>query len=261
VTIDYFIPVIGQQNQLDECLLHLARNLDNFERTQIHVIDNGSDEPIYVDPHVRNFVRLHRQDKNLGMVESLIFAMRNSSADLLVYSHSDFLIYEAGWDTTLRTYFEADEKLGLIGVVGAAVAAENGGRGDVMCSFIDGYKHGEQTPVGVHPCALLDGCFMAFRRKALDAVGVDRTFKPHHFYDKDWSLNILFGLWRVGVMSLYCAHRGGQVSCRPEYQNWAKGVSAGGDQDFYFENERKYIDKWKHVLPVTVHPDWSVTAR
>lgn len=256
MTIDYFLPAIGNQALLDECLFHLCRNLDNFGSTSLHIIDNGSAGPLVIDPVVRQYCTLHRQEENLGMIESLVFAMRNSTADVLVYSHTDFFIYEAGFDSTIAAYFEADDRLGLIGAVGAAVAAANGGREDVLCSFIDGHRHGVKTPPGIHPAAILDGCFMVFRRRDLDRVGIDRSFKPHHFYDKDWSLGFTLAGVRVGVMSLYCQHRGGQTSCRPEYQQMAD--AKGGDHSFYLENEAKYIAKHAPDFPVRVNPDWTV---
>lgn len=259
--LDYFIPAIGQQQMLDECLLHLKRGIDNYLGTRIHVIDNGSNPPLRIDPVLSLFVCVHRLEENLGMIESLVFAMRNSTADILVYSHSDFFVYEGGWDTTIGAYFEADDKLGLIGTVGAAVAASNGGREEVLCSFVDGHLHGGQTPTGIHPAVLLDGCFMAFRRSYLDRVGIDRSFKPHHFYDKDWSLSFALAGVRVGVMSLYCQHRGGQTSCRPEYQAWAKEKTANGDQDFYLANEAKYIGKHREVFPVRVDSAWNVKTK
>jgi GT2 family glycosyltransferase len=257
MTIDYFLPAIGQQELLDRCVGHLVENMRGTH-AEVHVIDNGSSPPLQVD---RRFASLHRMESNLGMVEGLAFAMRESLADILVYSHTDFLIYEAGWDVKLSKFFYDDEQLGLIGAVGARVAAANGGREEVFCSFRDGHLHGWPTPPGIHPVALLDGCFMAFRRSHLDRIGIDRSFSPHHFYDKDWSLSFVLNGARVAVIDLDCEHLGGQTSCRPEYQRWANAKEPqGGDQAFYLANERRYIAKYTDKFPVRVHADWSFTT-
>ncbi len=257
MTIDYFLPAIGQQDLLNRCLSLLRKNMRGT-RAELRVIDNGSIPPLQVY-HALGTVS--RMENNLGMVEGLVFAMRHSLADILVYSHTDFLIYEAGWDLKLASYFEADDQLGLIGAVGARVAAANGGREEVFCSFRNGHEHGWQTPPGIHPVALLDGCFMAFRRRDLDRIGIDRSFSPHHFYDKDWSLSFVLAGARVGVIDLDCEHLGGQTSCRPDYQEWAnKAAPQGGDRDFYLANERRYIAKYAHLLPVRVNKDWGVAV-
>lgn len=264
MTIDYFIPAIGQQELLDRCVHELVSGATGF--TRVHIIDNGSERPLL--KHDGGGCKqcffnssIHRLENNLGMIESLAYAMENCMADILVYSHSDFFIHEQGWDDKLRRFFLDDPKLGLIGAVGARVAAANGGREEVFCSFRNGHEHGMQTPAGLHPAAILDGCFMAFRRRDLDRIGIDRTFSPHHFYDKDWSLTFTLAGARVGVMDLDCEHLGGQTSCRPQYQEWAYKNAVNGDQSFYDRNEAKYIGKHKDVFPVRVNADWSVETK
>jgi hypothetical protein len=258
MTIDYVLPAIGQQELLNRCLHHLLTNAEGWP--EFYVIDNGSEPPLALSNDYD--AKVCRQETNLGMIESLAFAMSISHADILVYSHTDFLIYERGWDWKLKHYFEADDKLGLIGAVGARVAAENGGREEVFCSFRDGEKHGIKTPQGIHAVALLDGCFMAFRRRDLDRIGIDRSFSPHHFYDKDWSLSFALNGARVGVIDLDCEHLGGQTSCRPDYQEWANAKDPkGGDRSFYLANEQRYIAKHQDVFPVRVNEEWSVTTR
>lgn len=250
--IDYFIPAIGQQEMLQDCIDELRKNQQHGD-TEIHVIDNGSNPPL----EIRD-AKVHRFEDNLGMIESLVAAKRLSNAEILGFAHSDFFIHEFGWDSRLVQAFSSDPKLGLVGAVGARIAALNGGRAEVYCSFTrDGEVHGYQTPPGVHPAVLLDGCMMVFRRTVLDALNIpDTRFRTHHFYDRDWSLQTAVGGWKVGAICLDCDHLGGQTACRDDFQKWIN--ERGGEQKMYEENEALYLNKWKHVLPVSVDSKWTV---
>lgn len=249
--IDYFIPAIGQPELLDECLSKLRANQQHGD-TEIHVIDNGSQIPL-----VNDKAKIWRQEQNLGMIESLVFSKQHSNAEILIYAHSDFLIHEFGWDSRVVQAFIKDPKLGLLGTVGGTVAAANGGRENVFCSFRDGFVHGHQTPSGVHPAVMLDGCWMAFRRAALDRAKIpDVSYKFHHFYDRDWCIAIAADHWRTGVISLDCEHLGGRTSCQSECQE--DFARHGGEQKIYNENEALYLAKWAHLLPISVDRNWRV---
>lgn len=258
--IDVIIPHIDKQELLDTCLTHYAQCCDP-NLTNVIVIDNGSSVPL-----VNNiYGSVVRMEENLGMVLSLEKAKELSTAEILIYTHSDMFYYDKGWDKKVADAFDADHNLGLLGVVGAQIASENGGRANVFCSFRGGHVHGNQTPAGVHAVALLDGCSMMFRRTALDSIEIDKKFYPHHFYDKDWSLEVLTHGWRVGVIAIDCEHLNGQVSCFGSYQSWAneylkkEGIATDitGDLYFYYENEKRYSKKWNPHMPIIVSSDWS----
>jgi cellulose synthase/poly-beta-1,6-N-acetylglucosamine synthase-like glycosyltransferase len=250
--IDYFIPAMGQHVLLQDTIELLCKHRTRAD-TVIHVIDNGSAEPIAASP----LYQLHRQEDNLGMIQSLKFAQRHSDAQILIYSHSDFLVFEPGWDEKIMDAFANYPRVGLIGTVGAVKAAGNGGREEVYCAFRSAAGHGTPAPPGLTPVTLLDGCFMAFRRAALDRIGIDESFNTHHFYDKDWSLTFALNGSGVGVLQLDCEHLGGQTTVRPEYQRWANRFhGSSGDHGVYLENEARYIKKHKDVFPVRVTEDW-----
>lgn len=255
--IDYWIPAIGQNEMLQSCVDELRLNQQHGD-TEIHVIDNGSIPPLIVKDAI-----MHREEDNLGMIESLARAMELSHSEILCYAHSDFFIHEFGWDSKIVQAFTKDPKLGLVGTVGARVAESDGGRSEVICSFRDGSAHGTPTPPGIHSVAILDGCAMFFRRSELDRIGIDRGFQIHHFYDKAFSLEFTLRGSRVGVIQLDCDHRGGQTSCRPDYQKWAslRTGSDDGDLAIYRDSERRYLEKYRRDLPVRVTPDWKVKRR
>jgi len=247
--IEVWIPAIGNVEMLQECITRLIENsaLHQHGKLDVYVIDNGSESPI-------EFARL-RNEKNVGMVEALAQAKANSSADILVYQHSDFRVHEKGWDVKIRDYFIADPKLGLVGAMGAQQADTNGGRSNCYCAF-DGSVHGHPCPKGITPVVLLDGCFLCFRRAAMFSAGIpELPFPVHHFHDKHWSMQMVNSGWRVGVTDLNCAHLSGQTSCQPECQKSFE--PEGGEQAIYNAAERQYIDRWKSMFPVTVDHDWN----
>lgn len=258
--IDVILPHIDKQELLDKCLSFYKENC-NPEITNVIVIDNGSTVPLKNEI----YGSVVRVEDNLGMIQSLVFAKKISKADILIYSHSDMFYYDKDWDKKVVKAFTDDEKLGLLGTVGGSIAMTDGGRGDMYCSFTDFYNHGAKTPEKIPYVALLDGCSMMFRRTALDSFEIDETFYPHHFYDKDWSLEVLTHGWKVGVIDVSCAHLSTGVTSGIGYSNWADNYLAkrgiemetSGNHYFYLENEKKYLKKWMPLLPIYVQKDGS----
>lgn len=257
MTIDYFIPCIGGQELLNECKDILLNASDPTHDTNYFVIDNGSKVPIQVSW----WARLIRNGENLGMVKTLRQCMDLSKADILIFAHSDFLLYEDLWNAKISARFEADPKLGLIGAVGAERAEKNGGRSNVWCGFRDGHLHGWKPETSaLKPVVLLDGCFMAFRRSAMDAAGIPEVpFPRHHFHDKHWSLQMVVSGYRVGVLQMDCEHFGGQTSTRPECQESFQ--ADGGEQAIYDAAERQYLERFGPILSVSVDSQWNYTKQ
>lgn len=250
--VSAYIPALGQQEILDECVELLATN-STLSDTKLFVIDNASKTPLK-----SQYAFIIRNEENAGMVGSLRQAVQHSDADVLCYLHSDMFIFEPGWDAQILQAFEADPKLGMLGVVGAEVAEANGGRSLVHCAFRDWVKHGHKPTKKITPVAILDGCCLIMRRELLLTGDLlDETLPSHHFYDKSLSLAFTMASHRVGVIDLDCAHISGQTSCRPEYQDWAQ-KNHGGDDMIYHRAEQHYLNKWGPCFPVRVMPDWTV---
>lgn len=252
LTLSVYVPAIGQQELLDECVEHLSENVKGV--VPIYVIDNGSKVPL-----TSSFANVIRNDENRGMVGSLKDATAMCRTDILVYQHSDLFIYEGGWDEKVIRAFESDPKLAALGIVGAEIADPNGGRSNVWCAFRDWHVHGKRPVREVTPVALLDGCWMAFRRSALEGLDWDSLESNGYLfsYDKDLTLTLTMKSLHVGVINLDSQHIGGQTSCREEFNETLKNQGSNLDS-MYRESERRYIDKWKPCLPVRVMQDWTV---
>lgn len=249
MTLEYFIPCIGQPELVAQCCENLLKGRRGI--ADITVIDNGSKIPIKAETS-RPQIWIYRSEENMGMVKTLDFVRRKSVADIIVYAHSDFMLYEDEWNLKIAAHFEADPKLGLIGAVGAEQADTNGGRSRVWCSFRDGEVHGWKPETSaLRPVVLLDGCFMAFRRSAMEDAGIpDLSFPFHHFYDKDISLSMHTKGWKVAVLQMDCEHLSGKTACQPECQEFFNKY--GGEQAIYNEAEKRYLSKWSHLFPISV---------
>jgi glycosyltransferase involved in cell wall biosynthesis len=253
MTLDVFIPAIGQQELLDQTIQHLVDN-DVLDSTWYYVIDNGSKTPLQSE-----IADVIRNEENLGMVGSLRQAMEYSDAEILIYLHSDMLIFEPGWDTQLIEAFESDPKLAALGVVGAVQADSNGGRSGTVCAFRDGHLHGSKPSQHITPVALLDGCFMALRRAYLENFDWDTLEENGYLfsYDKGLTLALTMQSLHVGVIDFDSQHLGGRTSCQTEFHDTLK--EKGSDLDsMYRDSERRYIERWKDTLPVRVRSDWHV---
>jgi glycosyltransferase involved in cell wall biosynthesis len=253
MTLQVFTPAIGQQDTLTLALSLLAKHAHNW--VSMTVIDNASMTPI-----VSKFAKVIRNEENKGMVGSLAQARSLCTTDILVYLHSDMLIYEPDWDTKILEAFEADDRLGLLGVVGAIQADADGGRSGTVCAFRNWKDHGSKPTKPLTPVALLDGCFMAFRKSMMDELNLPEVYgdgNEYFFYDKELSLTVTMASWKVGVINLECEHLGGQTSCSEEFTKKIHSDLQTHDT-MYARSERRYIDKWKDCFPVRVLSDWTV---
>jgi GT2 family glycosyltransferase len=263
MTLDIVIPTIGAQELLDETIKLYKQT--TVTKPNIIVIDNGSSPPI-------NNATVHNSD-NLGMIQTLIQAKSLSNADLLMYTHVDMQFYEHGWDKKVTDVFEQNPKIGLLGVVGGIMADTNSGRGSEILVFssiqnTSGKFEGIPTPIdsAFQYVILLDGCCMIFRREALNKIIIDEKYLPHHFYDKEWCLQMIMAGYNNAVFPVKCAHLGGRVANQEAFQTWAtKKInslqSISGDQYFYNYNKQLYLNNWIPILPVLILGDHIFTNK
>jgi len=252
LTLETWIPVIGNEDLLNECLWNAFATVDQ----KVTVIDNGSEFPI--SKKNRKF-DLIRNPVNVGMVESLRQSRDGCTSDLLCFMHSDFMIREAFWDQRVRRYFEDNPRLGLLGAMGAQQADSNGGRSNCFCAF-DGSVHGNPCSNGLTPVVLLDGCLMIFRKEAmLDSRVPEQPWPKHHFFDKHVCLQMVKRGWHVAVTDLVCDHYGGRTSNQHECQKSFE--SDGGEQAIYNSAEMKYINSWKCMFPISVDSQWNYRCK
>ncbi len=292
------IPVLNQFAITNRAIDYLTEKEVDYE---IIVVDNGSDE-VFFNKKVTTF----RYDEPIGSYPVFHEALKLTDADILAFFHSDVFIYDSDWDNKILAQFQADETLGLIGFVGSNEIDNLGGRGLGTASNFQGrITYGEQklfaTPMealekaietirkdetylppkwsgspaenhgkrltGFMNAAVVDGCVMILRRKALEDIGRREDFPPHHFYDRLIATQLLEKKWKIGVYGIACDHISGQTANREiKWQIFAKkwceehhtspgGLGVNWDVEIYKEAERQWLSEYrdkKHLIPIRV---------
>lgn len=246
---------------------------------EFFVIDNGSDEPVKISD---SKVRVFRNDYNSGNYPIFEEGLRISKGEIIAYLHSDFIIWEDGWDERLYQHFN-DQKVGLIGFIGSNEIGADGGRGLGTRSNFQGKEKGQWkgSPAKDHGSqsdkysrvAVVDGCSMIFRRSALEKIGFREDFGLHHFYDKLMSCQMLEAEYEVGVLGIECDHFSGQtansdITYRKTIREWAikKRLAPGGlgmdwDKFVYDYSENYWLSEYrdkKHFIPLSVDVNGNI---
>jgi len=276
------LPVLNQFEVAGRCLELLAQHaLGNL---QILLVDNGSDLPVAQGLPLSDLgvpVSVVRRERNVGLVESLLAGLEATAADLIAYLHTDLLLHEPGWDAKVREAFARDARLGLAGVIAARGIGGDGGRiethshllgrelGSCECHDQAWQHHGQLMPAEGIAAAVLDGCGLFLRREAVEAVGIDREYPLHHWYDREWSCAFLAAGWHLRGLDLRCDHGSGFTACREvsyhesaeRYARKHYGIMEaprGWDLVMYQLAERRWRRKWGSRVPVVVEPDHTV---
>lgn len=293
----------------------LARHTEDKE-TEFVIIDNDSDEggqhlkdaigSIGLDlKELKRFsdLKIISKDKNVGNYPIFNQMLMFATGDVLAFFHSDLFVHESGWDRKVKEAFEQKADLGLVGFIGSNEIDSLGGRGMGTMSNFQGHTikdwHGSAAEVhgrrvtDLQPAAVVDGCAMIFRRKALFDIGFRPDFPIHHFYDRLMCCEVLEHGYKVGVLGIACDHASGQTAnTQPKYfgqaeewfksrgvetfQQWveknrdwfghngnsSKGQTPGNwDHCMYLEAEKQFMLEYrysKNFVPVRVNADWTV---
>lgn len=135
-------------------------------------------------------------------------AIRQSSGELLIFSHDDIEILSPDFRHKLKCYLSAFDLIGIAGtrrLIGASWVKAGWPwlHGQVVHpDAAGGYKiclYGVNTPLQPDIQAL-DGLFFACRRSVAVQIGFDeKTFDGFHFYDLDFSYSAFQAGFRLGV--------------------------------------------------------------
>lgn len=208
-----------------------------------------------------NFTYLPQAD-NLGVIESMQLAYeRLFDSDIIAYLHNDLFVYDYGWGRRVLNWFEKYPETGLLGFFGAEGVHPSSGRFNVWNNMMEAEIHGWRFRYGFKEVAVLDGlCMIASRKMLAERNGLDRTFRVHHFYDLDLSLESIDRGYKNYVLPVYCHHQSGVTACGPLFQEWANryvGVERDGERQLYDENLQRFKEKWAHRLPYHITSGWK----
>jgi cellulose synthase/poly-beta-1,6-N-acetylglucosamine synthase-like glycosyltransferase len=275
------IPCLNQFPITEQCLKFLSQEIPlSYE---LIVVDNGSDEEFGTD--IKG-VKVYRYDEPIGSYDMFYEALDVTDADIIALFHNDYFVYEKGWHKKVVAEFERDDKLGMIGFIGSSEIDSAGGRGsctssnftrkmtvvtDNVGNVINSWEgssaeeHGKRLLDFMY-AAVLDGCVMILRRKALEEILNRKDFPPMHFYDRIISTDLLKKGWKIGVLGIESSHISGQTvnkeqRVKDSFREWAMkhnlnpgGIGTDWNSIIYKEAERIWLTemRYEHFIPMKV---------
>jgi len=275
------IPILNQFDVAKQSIDFLLNSRVNEDDYDIWVIDNGSDDT-FTYPGV-NTIKLHEP---IGSYRVFFEALKYIQSDIFAVFHSDFFVYEKNWKERVELEFLRDPSLGMIGFIGSNEIDSSGGRGLGTMSNFQGRtteRHdvkefkwsGSEAKIhgkvinDFHYAAVVDGCSMILRRKAIEDIGIRENMPLHHFYDRLISTQLLEKGWKIGVLGIECDHISGMTANQEnKYQDASKkwfydrhlspgGIGTNWDNKTYQLAEKIWLDEYKfqkHFIPLKVDP-------
>jgi hypothetical protein len=197
------------------------------------------------------YLRIDNRGKRTGICTAYNEGARQAQGDIVAFVHEDVFFMLPGWGAVLKSKFDADPHLGIVGVAGTQyLSNERMSWGCAGQPFIKGkvvheLEGGSEFFMSVFSLerndaevVAVDGLFFAVRRTLFDRIRFDEaTFDAYHFYDLDLCMQVR-RTHRIMVTSdILVQHR-----------------SAGKADDVWRAYGRRFLDKYKTALPATCAP-------
>jgi hypothetical protein len=209
----------------------------------------------FIEPYWRGSFQYRTAGDNMGLINSMQYAYKESDHDIIIYMHNDLFLYDRDWVGRIKYVFENQQNCGLVGVFGAKGCSNDGGRFECYSNMLEAEIHSHRMLVTqCEEVTVLDGMLMAASRVMLDAGdGVDTNYTIHHFYDKDLSLESIKRGFNNYVVGIPVHHESGITANAELFNKWAdKHFGDDGQMTIYRKNEQRFIEKWKSTLPMRV---------
>ena len=190
----------------------------------------------------------YKNNNEFSLSEVYNKGISHSNFDIVVCCHNDIKL-ENGWGKKLLKDYSDNPEYSIIGKAGTSYFPESGVFWEKMQQTMVGQvyhqpdkdkwlsKYSPKLPIIV-PVVSIDGLFLSFNKTKIKHT-FDESIGRFHFYDHLFCLpNYLDGV-KIGVTSSFeIIH---QSIGRP-------------NQEFY-ETKEKFVEKWKHVLPLDLKPE------
>ena len=199
---------------------------------------------------VKNVQILEFQNNNeFSLAEIYNKGISQSIFDIVVCCHNDIKL-ENGWGKKLLKDFNDNSDYGIIGKAGSCYFPESGVYWEHMQQTMVGQvyhhpdgqnkwlsKYSSKLPFLI-PVVTIDGLFISFDKTKIN-YRFDETIGKFHFYDHLFCIpNYLDGI-KIGVTSSFeITHQ-----------------SVGQPNQEFWESRDKFVEKWKHVLPLDLKPE------
>lgn len=183
-----------------------------------------------------------------GICQAYNQGAAQSQHPCLCFMHEDLVFHEQGWGGKVIEALK-DNRLGLLGIMGsiAKSKAPSGWSlatdlGITRLNFIQRFLDGTSRRWLINPdngvladVVTLDGCWLCTRREVWQQIPFDeQTFRHFHFYDLDYSLQIVQAGYRACVL----------------YGVSIEHLSVGSLNKEWVREALIFNNKWKSALPV-----------
>lgn len=203
--ISVIIPVYNQFHLTYQCLTSLILSSDKASFEVLVVDDRSTDATSNIESRVNN-LRIVRNEKNLGFLQSCNKAASMALGEYLVFLNNDTEV-EAGWLDEMVGVFD---RFSQVGAVGAKLVYPDGRLQDAGGIVWEtgvpwnvGHGRDPQDPEFnyVREVDYLTGAALMVSRPAWDAAGgFSEAYKPAYYEDTD----LAFKLRSKGYRTLYC---------------------------------------------------------
>jgi glycosyltransferase involved in cell wall biosynthesis len=229
------IPILNQEKITKDFFRYIDVNTKNVD--EIIIVDNGSEKPISVSDYdflrsdIKDKIKIIRNEKNVGVRGALNQIWKESTGDIICYTHNDVMFSHYAWDEQIRMALSLNDEIGILGCYGAkGIGADNiyqvpyemsqlGRIGNVSNAQMDKSVHGfRNLTIGMENVAVFDGFFMAIKKELLDKTeGFSDILPQHHNYDNLICIQSLENGYENIAISLTFEHIGGQTDVK---ENW-----------------------------------------
>jgi len=198
---------------------------------------------------LNNVQILEFQNNNeFSLAEIYNKGISQSIFDIVVCCHNDIRL-ENGWGKKLLKDYSDNPEYGIIGKAGTSYFPESGIFWERMKQTMVGQvyhqpdkdkwlsKYSPKLPI-IIPVVSIDGLFMSFNKTKIKHT-FDESIGKYHFYDHLFCIPNYLDKVKIGVTSSFeITHQ-----------------SVGRPNQEFFETKDKFVEKWKHVLPLDLKPE------
>ena len=198
---------------------------------------------------LNNVQILEFQNNNeFSLAEIYNKGISQSIFDIVVCCHNDIRL-ENGWGKKLLKDYSDNPEYGIIGKAGTSYFPESGIFWERMKQTMVGQvyhqpdkdkwlsKYSPKLPI-IIPVVSIDGLFMSFNKTKIKHT-FDESIGKYHFYDHLFCIPNYLDKVNIGVTSSFeITHQ-----------------SVGRPNQEFFETKDKFVEKWKHVLPLDLKPE------
>jgi GT2 family glycosyltransferase len=177
------------------------------------------------------------------------YGIEQSKFDIVVCCHNDIHL-EKGWGKKLLSDFSNNSEFGVIGKAGSCYFPESGVYWEKMFQTMVGQvyhqpegqkkflsKYSPKLPFLI-PVVTIDGLFISFDKTKIKHK-FDESIGKFHFYDHLFCIPNYMDDVKIGVTSSFeITHQ-----------------SVGRPNQEFYESKEKFLQKWRHVLPLDLKPN------